>query len=49
MWSIFDIIVFVAGFAACWFSKDKIKVWVMGAETFAATLEDKIRALKAKL
>lgn len=22
MWSIFDIILFVAGFAACWFSRD---------------------------
>ncbi len=49
MWSIFDNIVFAAGFTACWFSKDKIKVWVMGAETFISTLEDKARALKAKI
>ena len=40
---------FAGGFAACWFGKDKIKLWVNGVETEVRALEDKIKALRAKV
>lgn len=40
---------FVGGFAACWFGKEKLILWYKGAEDYIGALEDKIRALKAKL
>jgi hypothetical protein len=49
MWTFFDIIAFVAGFVACWFSKDKIMQLVSGSEAFAKSLEAKAAALKAAL
>ena len=49
MWTIFDALVFAAGFAACWFSKDKIIEFATGAQALAEALESKAAALKAKL
>lgn len=47
MWNVFDIAVFASGFAACWFGKDTITKWVIGAEAFAKSLEAKAAAIKA--
>lgn len=47
MWNVFDIAVFAAGFASCWFGKDALTKWVVGAENFAKSLEVKAAALKA--
>ena len=49
MWTFFDVIVFAAGFVACWLSKDKITQLVTGSEAFAKSLEAKAAALKAAL
>lgn len=49
MWNIFDIAVFCAGFAACWFTKDWLVKVVTGAETFAKNLEAKAKAIRAAL
>jgi len=49
MWTTFDAIIFAAGFAACWFSKDKVTELVVGAETFAKALESKAALLRATL
>jgi hypothetical protein len=38
-----------AGFALCWFAKDKITVLVTGTESFIKALEAKAAALKAVL
>jgi hypothetical protein len=47
MWNLFDVIVFAAGFAACWFGKDPITKAIVGAENFAKALEAKAAAVKA--
>ncbi len=44
-----DIAAFVAGFAACWFAKDRITQLVTGTEAFINALEAKASALKAAL
>jgi hypothetical protein len=49
MWNIFDVIVFAAGFSACWFAKDKINQFVSGTDAFVKALEAKAAALKAPL
>ena len=49
MWTIFDIVTFGAGFAACWFAKDKIIQIVSGTESYVRALEAKAAALKAAL
>ncbi len=49
MWILFDIVMFAAGFAACWFSKDGIAQAVSGAEAYAKVLESKAAALRAAL
>jgi hypothetical protein len=49
MWTFFDLVVFAAGFAACWFSKDKIAQAVSGAEAYAKALESKAAVLRAAL
>lgn len=49
MWTFVDLLVFAAGFAACWFAKDKIIQMVAGTEAFAKALEAKAAALKALL
>jgi hypothetical protein len=45
--ALIDIAVFAAGFAACWYGKDTLTKWVVGAEAFAKSLETKAAALKA--
>jgi demethoxyubiquinone hydroxylase (CLK1/Coq7/Cat5 family) len=40
---------FAVGFAACWFFKDKAFSFYKSAEDQIGALEDKIRALKAKV
>jgi hypothetical protein len=47
MWNLFDIAVFCAGFAACWFTKDWITKQALGAKNFAAKLEAKAAQLRA--
>jgi hypothetical protein len=49
MWAVFEIVVFVSGFAVCWISKDKLVQLVIGTETFIKALEAKAAALKAVL
>jgi len=49
MWTFFDLVIFAAGFAACWFSKDRIAQTVNGAEAYAKALESKAAALRAVL
>jgi hypothetical protein len=49
MWTVFDAVVFVAGFAACWFTKDRIAQLVSGTDAFIKALEAKAAALKAML
>ena len=45
MWSIFDIIVFVGGFAACWFAKDRLIKSYDGAANFVRRLGAKAKAI----
>jgi hypothetical protein len=49
MWSLFDAVVFVAGYAASIYSWPWIKLWVNGAQTEIARLEARTAALKAAL
>lgn len=49
MWTFLDAIGFVAGFAACWFAKDRITLLFAGTEAFIKSLEAKAAALKAAL
>jgi len=44
-----DVLVFAAGFAACWFGKDAILKLVLGAKSVADKLEAKAAAIKAAL
>lgn len=46
MWSIFDIIVFAAGFAACWFSKDWVVKCYDATTSFVRRLEAKAKAIR---
>jgi hypothetical protein len=45
----FDVMVFAAGFGACWLSKDTIACLVTGGEAFVRSLEAKAALLKARL
>jgi hypothetical protein len=49
MSTVFDLVMFAAGFAACWLSKDRIAQAVSGAEAYANALESKAAALRAAL
>ena len=44
-----NFIVFVAGFAACWYTKDAVTKAVTGTEAFINMLEAKAAALKEVL
>ncbi|WP_265440893.1 hypothetical protein [Bradyrhizobium sp. SEMIA] len=48
MWTILDIILFAAGFAACWFCKDPVLRFVTGTDALIKSLEVKLAALRAK-
>lgn len=45
--ALIDIVVFAAGFAACWYGKDMLVKWWQGAAAFATNLEAKAAAIKA--
>ncbi|MBC9876314.1 hypothetical protein G8O24_03005 [Bradyrhizobium sp. INPA01-394B] len=47
--TIFDVIVFVAGFGACWLVKDTLLRFVTGTEAQVKSLEAKLAALRAML
>ena len=49
MWTLFDVAVFGAGFAAGWVLKDKLIQAATGSEAFAKMLEAKVAALRAVL
>jgi hypothetical protein len=48
-WNFFDLLVFAAGYAACWYTKDYVTKTYMGSQNFVASLEAKVAALKTKL
>jgi hypothetical protein len=43
------VVSFAAGFAACWFSKEHVMIFVHGAAGTIQKLEDNIRAIRAAL
>lgn len=45
--ALIDIVVFAAGFAACWYGKDFLLKTFKGATAFATQLEAKAAAIKA--
>jgi hypothetical protein len=49
MWTLFNAVVFAAGYAASIYSWCRIELWVNGAQTEIANLEAKAAALKAAL
>lgn len=49
MSNVLHIVAFAAGFAGCWFAKDKIIKAVTGTEAFIGALEAKAAVLKAAL
>jgi hypothetical protein len=49
VWTLFNAVVFAAGYAASIYSWSRIKLWVNGAQTEIANLEAKAAALKAAL
>lgn len=49
MWTFFDAAVFAAGFAACWFLKDRITQLVVGAEGLAKSFDAKAAATRAAI
>jgi uncharacterized membrane protein YagU involved in acid resistance len=49
MWTVFDAVVFAAGYAISIYSWPRIKLWVNGAKTEIASLEARATALKAAL
>jgi hypothetical protein len=44
-----NMLLFVAGFAACWYTKDAVTKAVTGTEAFIKMLEAKAAALRAVL
>jgi len=49
MQTIFDVIVFAAGFGACWFCKDALLRFVTSTEAQVKSLETKLALLRATL
>lgn len=47
MRTIFDVIVFAAGFGACWLCKDALLRFVTGTEAQVKSLEARLAALRA--
>lgn len=43
-----DVIIFAAGFGACWFCKDPVLRLVSGTDTLIKSLEATLTALRAK-
>jgi hypothetical protein len=49
MWSIFDVIVFAAGFGACWFSRDWLMMSYDRIAKFIRRLEAKAKSIRETL
>lgn len=49
MQTIFDVIVFAAGFGACWACKDTMLRFVTGTEAQVKSLETRLALLRAML
>jgi hypothetical protein len=49
MWTIFDVVVFAAGFGASWFCKDALLRFAIGTKAQVKSLEAKLAVLRAKL
>jgi hypothetical protein len=49
MQMIFEVVVFAAGFVACWFCKDTLLRIVTGTEAQVKSLEAKLAVLRATL
>lgn len=49
MRTIFDVIVFAAGFGACWLCKDALLRFVTGTEAQVKSLETRLAVLRAML
>jgi hypothetical protein len=49
MQTVFDVIVFAAGFGACWLWKDALLRFVTGTEAQVKSLETKLAMLRAML
>ncbi|MET4801527.1 hypothetical protein [Bradyrhizobium sp. LB11.1] len=49
MQTIFDVIVFAAGFGACWFCKDALLRFATGTEAQVKSLEAKLGLLRDML
>lgn len=49
MRTIFDTVVFAAGFGACWLCKDALLRFVTGTEAQVKSLESKLAVLRAML
>jgi hypothetical protein len=48
MRTMLDIILFAAGFGACWFCKDPVLRFVTGTDTLIRSLEARLAVLRAK-
>ncbi|WP_441237473.1 hypothetical protein [Bradyrhizobium sp. 930_D9_N1_4] len=48
MQTILDIIIFVAGFATCWFCRDPVVRLVTGTDALIKSLEARLAILRAK-
>lgn len=48
MQTIFDVIVFAAGFGACWLCKDALLRFMTGTDALIKLLEAKLAVLRAK-
>ncbi|MBR1142488.1 hypothetical protein [Bradyrhizobium sp. AUGA SZCCT0431] len=49
MWIFFDVLLLISGYVASIYSWPKIKVWINGVSTEAASLRQKAARLEAKL
>jgi len=49
MQAMFDVVVFAAGFGACWLCKDAMLRFVTGTEAQVKSLEAKLAVLRAML
>lgn len=49
MQTIFDLVVFAAGFGACWLCKDTLLRLLTGTEAQVKSLETRLAALRAML
>lgn len=48
-WIISGLLGFIAGGTAVWFGREPLLLWYKGAEDYVGGLNDKIKAIKAKI